>query len=212
MVALSALGASLPKITIWRLCIQNFSMSGITKGTRSRQRNTCPNQIMQFGGSAIHTMFGSERLDLVPFMGTSALSFKGFPEGAHIARIYDFELQTSVSNCKDSPEVKEANYSTLKITWHSELRDEGYRVSFEALDVIKYSEDFSELEISHEYFSDSGIKGRDKLTYTLKGENLQIEGAINFYDDLINISINVPIMQREHTVVFGTNDKLVLSW
>lgn len=53
------------------------------------------------GSMALHTMFGSSSLDLVPFKGNSALKAQGFPEGEHIARIYDFELRVRIFNCDD---------------------------------------------------------------------------------------------------------------
>ena len=171
------------------------------------------------GSMALHTMFGSRSLDLVPFSGNSVLKNQGFPEGDHVAQIYDFELRVQIHNCDDLDETNktslpdnEHNIKTLKITWHTELRDEDYRVVLEAFDTLSYSQNFADLEISHEDISQTGIRGRDQLKYSIDDEKLRIEGLVYFGGDLINVRLNVPIEQQEYTVMFGDEDRLVISW
>ena len=168
---------------------------------------------------ALHTTFGSRSLNLVPFSGDSVWKNQGYPEGEHVAQIYDFELRIQIYNCDDLDETSKAslsdnkhNIKTLQIKWHTELRDEDYRVVLEAFDTLSYSQNFSDLEIVHEDISQTGIRGRDRLKYSIDDEKLRIEGLVYFGGDLINVRLNVPIEQQEYTVTFGDEDRLVISW
>ena len=144
---------------------------------------------------------------------------QGFPEGDHVAQIYDFDVRVQIHNCDDLDETNksslpdnEQNIKTLKITWHTELRDEDYRVELEEFDTMSYSQNFADLEISHEDISQTRIRGRDKLKYSIDDEKLRIEGLVYFGGDLINVRLNVPIEKQEYTVMFGDEDRLVISW
>lgn len=171
------------------------------------------------GSMALYTTTGRKTLDLVPFKGKSVLKRDGHPEGEHIAQIRDMEIRANIYNCDDLDKAVGSSLSeglepdrTMRITWHTELRDEDYRVVVEASDVLSYSQNFADLEIVHEDISQTGIRGRDRLKYSIDDEKLRIEGLVYFGGDLINVRLNVPIEQQEYTVTFGDEDRLVISW
>ena len=166
------------------------------------------------GSLAVHTMFGSPRLDLITFPGTATLDRAKFPEGEHIAKkIYEYTVGVKISKCGDLQTLRsERSFEDLKVTWHTELLDENYSVNLEAFDVIRYSVDTFDVTITHEDVSEFGIRGRDKLQYSLDGKNIKIVGLVDFNGDLINVNLNVPLDQRKYVITFGTEDRLVISW
>ena len=166
------------------------------------------------GSLAVHTMFGNPRVDLITFPGTAKLDRAKFPEGEHIAKkIYDYTVRVKISKCGDLHTPKsERSFEDLKVTWHTELLDENYLVNLEAFDVIRYSLDTLDVVITHEDVSEFGIRGRDKLQYSLDGKTIKIFGLVDFNGDLINVNMNVPMDQRKYVITFGTEDRLVISW
>ena len=180
-----------------------------------------------FGALALHTMFGSTQLDLVPFQPDSQLMKAGSPEGDHSVEFNDLLIIAKVSNCvtentaqQNDAEQSKAVLSTenkvLKLSWYTELSDEGYKRVLEAYDMIEYNIENKALAVSHFDVSADSVKGRDMLNYRLSklGEgSIIIGGEVDVLNgDKVKVRIKANLSPGTTAIEFGRNDRLVLTW
>jgi len=99
----------------------------------------------------------------------------------------------------------------LKISWTIELKDDGYRSTQEAEDILTFSDASSELKVQHKDISQEGVKGRDYLTYKISNETIKIYGDVDVLDgEIVRLDIHAPLINGMATTVFGADDKLIL--
>ena len=99
----------------------------------------------------------------------------------------------------------------LKISWTIELKDDGYRSTQEAEDILTFSDASSELKVQHKDISQEGMKGRDYLTYKISNETIKIYGDVDVLDgEIVRLDIHAPLINGMATTVFGADDKLIL--
>jgi len=180
-----------------------------------------------FGALALHTMSGSTRLDLVPFQPISKLMKAGSPEGDHTVEFNNFQIIAKVSNCiiektaqqndeQQNKAVLSSESKVLKLSWHTELSDEGYKRVLEAYDMIEYNIESNALAVSHFDVSADSVKGRDILNYRLSkfgGGSIIIGGEVDVLNgDKVKVRIKANLSPGTTAIEFGRNDRLVLTW
>ena len=104
----------------------------------------------------------------------------------------------------------------LKLSYFTELSSDDFKPVLEAYDMIEYSIENDVLNVTHFDVSEEGVKGRDKLNYTLSkdgGGNIIISGEIDVLSgDIVKVEIKSSLSPGTKEIEFAENDRLVLIW
>ena len=104
----------------------------------------------------------------------------------------------------------------LKLSYFTELSDDNFEPVLEAYDMIEYSIENDVLNVTHFDVSEEGVKGRDKLNYTLVSEGsgtIIISGKIDVLDgDIVKVEMKSSLSPGSKEIEFAGNDRLVLIW
>ena len=68
-------------------------------------------------------------------------------------------------------------------------------------------------DISHVDTSIDGVKGREQLKYEIINDTLKISGTVDVLNgDIVQVSAEIPLSESSKIIIFGNNDRLILSW
>jgi len=99
------------------------------------------------------------------------------------------------------------------LNWYIALRDEGFQNILEAQDTLIFSEKGNLVASSHENVSVDGIGGRQNLTYSFQDNAFVIKGTVTVLgDEQVSINVEELIETGKATIIFGGQDKLIISW
>ena len=99
------------------------------------------------------------------------------------------------------------------MNWYIALRDEGFQNILEAQDTLIFSEKGNLVASSHENVSVDGIGGRQNLTYSFQDNAFVIKGTVTVLgDEQVSINDEELIETGKATIIFGGQDKLIISW
>ena len=99
------------------------------------------------------------------------------------------------------------------LNWYIALRDEGFQNILEAQDTLIFSEEGNLVASSHENVSVDGIGGRQNLTYSFQNNAFMIKGTVTVLgDEQVSINVEELIETGKATIIFGGQDKLIISW
>ena len=101
----------------------------------------------------------------------------------------------------------------LSLSWSTEIRDEGYKRTLEAEDVIFLDKRSNIKKIISTNVSIDGISGRDRLEYSVDDGQLSIQGVITvFGGERLFVRFNAELSAKKAVRTFGTQDRLILNW
>ena len=96
------------------------------------------------------------------------------------------------------------------------MSDDNFEPVLEAYDMIEYSIENDVLNVTHFDVSEEGVKGRDRLNYTLISEGggtIIISGEIDVLDgDIVKVEMKSGLSPGTKEIKFAGNDRLVLTW
>ena len=114
------------------------------------------------------------------------------------------------------PSYLSGENKVLKLSYFTELSDDNFEPVLEAYDIIEYSIENDVLNVTHFDVSEEGVKGRDKLNYTLISEGdgtIIISGKIDVLDgDIVRVEMKSSLSPGTKEIEFAGNDRLVLTW
>ena len=114
------------------------------------------------------------------------------------------------------PSYLSGENKVLKLSYFTELSDDNFEPVLEAYDMIEYSIENDVLNVTHFDVSEEGVKGRDKLNYTLISEGggtIIISGKVDVLDgDIVKVEMKSGLSPGTKEIKFAGNDRLVLTW
>ena len=114
------------------------------------------------------------------------------------------------------PSYLSGENKVLKLSYFTELSEDDFEPVLEAYDIIEYSIENDVLNVTHFDVSEEGVKGRDKLNYTLISEGggtIIISGKVDVLDgDIVKVEMKSGLSPGTKEIKFAGNDRLVLTW
>lgn len=153
----------------------------------------------------LENLHGRQQIWLVKFDTEQSNSSDDLPFGLYISKITERNFFLDISGCqKDISELR-------KLYWKTELKSEGYKTTYEAMDVLALN-DLNISDIAHVDISIEGVKGRETLKYEIINDTLNISGDVDVLNgDIVSVSTQIPLSESSKVINFG-DDRLILSW
>lgn len=125
------------------------------------------------------------------------------------ANFYLHTLPEDPSAYEDTGEAAKV----LSLSWSTEMRDEGYKRTLEAEDVIFLDKGSNIKKIISTNVSIDGISERDRLEYSVDDGQLSIQGPITLFGgERLFVRFKAALSAKEAVRTFGTQDRLILNW